>query len=59
MPVFLTWLTIKASEHAKAFPGKISLEDVQSVKTFLQFDRDITVPAFGFSSREVSSHMRD
>ncbi|CAN0349861.1 unnamed protein product, partial [Laminaria digitata] len=52
MPVFLACLTIKAAEHAKAFPDKVSLEDVQSVKTFLQFDSRITAPAFGFSSQE-------
>lgn len=53
MPVFLAWLTFKATEHAKAYPDKLTLEDVQGVKTFAEFDSRVTLPVFGFSSPEV------
>lgn len=53
MPVFLAWLNIKAAEHAKAYPDKLRLDDVNSIKTFTQFDSLVTLPVFGFSSPEV------
>lgn len=53
MPVFLGWMNIKAQAHAKAFPDKLSLETVQSVKTFTEFNSRITAPLFDFSSPDV------
>lgn len=53
MPVFLAWLNIKATEHARAYPEVLNLEDVQNLKTFLQFDSKVTLPVFGFETAEV------
>lgn len=57
MPVFLAWLSIKATEHAKIYPDKLTLEDVHGVKTFTDFDTRVTSPVFGFSSPKVPSHI--
>ncbi|CAM9608442.1 unnamed protein product [Ectocarpus sp. 6 AP-2014] len=49
-PIFMGWMNMKAAAHAKAFPEKLSLETVQNVKTFTQFNSDILSPVFDFSS---------
>lgn len=53
MPVFLDWLNIKATEHARAYPDVLKLEEVQNIKSFSQFDSKVTLPIFGFESTEV------
>lgn len=53
MPVFLAWLSVKATEHARIYPEVLNLEDVQGVKTFSEFDTHVTLPVFGFPSKEV------
>eukprot|EP00903_Cladosiphon_okamuranus_P020831 g19131.t1 len=50
MPVFMSWMKIKAEAHARAYPDKLSMETVDSVKTFTQFNSRITSPLFDFSS---------
>lgn len=55
MPVFMSWMKTKAEAHAKAYPDKLSMETVDSVKTFSQFNSRITSPVFGFSSPEVAA----
>ncbi|CAN0101047.1 unnamed protein product, partial [Sphacelaria rigidula] len=52
MPVFLSWLNMKAAEHARAYPEVLKLEDVENIKTFSQFDERVTLPVFGFQSKE-------
>ncbi|CAN0374571.1 unnamed protein product [Pylaiella littoralis] len=52
MPVFLGWMNSKATAHAKAFPEQLSLETVQTVKTFTQFNEHVTSPLFDFSTPE-------
>lgn len=54
MPVFMSWMNKKATAHAKLYPDQLSLETVESVKTFTQFNSRITSPVFGFPSDEVS-----
>lgn len=53
MPVFMSWMKAKAEAHANAYPDKLSMETVESVKTFSQFNSRITSPVFDFSSDEV------
>lgn len=53
MPVFLSWLNLKAAEHARAYPEVLKLEDVENIKTFSQFDERVTLPVFGFQTKEV------
>lgn len=55
MPVFMDWMKAKAEAHAKAYPDKLSMETVDGVKTFGQFNSRITAPVFGFSSVEVGA----
>lgn len=52
-PIFMGWMNMKAAAHAKAFPEKLSLETVQNVKTFTQFNSHILSPVFDFSSPDV------
>lgn len=58
MPTFLAWLNVKAMAHARAYPEVLSLEDVHGVKTFGDFDTYVTLPIFGFSSKEVRTCRR-
>lgn len=53
MPVFMGWMKVKAEAHARAYPDKLSLDTVDGVKTFSQFNSRITSPVFDFSSPEV------
>eukprot|EP00752_Nemacystus_decipiens_P003301 g3055.t1 len=50
MPVFMSWMKIKAEAHARAYPDKLSMETVDSVKTFTQFNSRITAAVFDFAS---------